>query len=164
MIRIANPTDVCALAAIEAACFPVAEAATPEQIARRVEQFGPYFLVQQMEGQIVGFVNGMCTNEPDLRDAMYEDAGLHDPDGNHVMIFGLDTLPGWQHQGVAKTLMRSLIEQAKRDRKTSIVLTCKKRLVSFYEQFGYRNEGLSAATHGDVEWFQMRLPLRPVNK
>ena len=95
---------------------------------------------------------------------MYEDAGLHNPDGNHVMIFGLDTLPAWQHRGVAKALMRALIEQAKRDRKTSIVLTCKKRLVSFYEQFGYRNEGLPASTHGDVEWFQMRLTLRPVNK
>ena len=38
-----------------------------------------------------------------------------------------------------------------------LVLTCKKELVEFYEQFGYVNEGLSKSVHGGVSWYDMRL-------
>lgn len=38
-----------------------------------------------------------------------------------------------------------------------IVLTCKERLIGFYAQFGFVDEGVSVSTHGDVVWHQMRL-------
>lgn len=37
------------------------------------------------------------------------------------------------------------------------MLTCKERLIPYYERFGFRNEGLSASTHGGETWYQMRL-------
>ena len=37
------------------------------------------------------------------------------------------------------------------------VLTCKDRLVHYYETFGYRSEGVSASTHGGAVWYDMRL-------
>ena len=41
-----------------------------------------------------------------------------------------------------------------------VVLTCKDRLIHYYEKFGFVNEGLAAkSTHGGAEWYQMRLSL-----
>ena len=41
-----------------------------------------------------------------------------------------------------------------------VVLTCKDRLIHYYEKFGFVNEGLTAkSTHGGAEWYQMRLYL-----
>ena len=37
------------------------------------------------------------------------------------------------------------------------MLTCKERLIGFYAQFGFVDEGVSVSTHGDVVWHQMRL-------
>lgn len=41
--------------------------------------------------------------------------------------------------------------------RAGVVLTCKERLIPYYERFGFRNEGLSASTHGGETWYQMRL-------
>ena len=39
-----------------------------------------------------------------------------------------------------------------------LVLTCKERLLPYYAQFGFRDEGVSdKSTHGNVVWHQMRL-------
>ena len=49
------------------------------------------------------------------------------------------------------------LNQAKKEGKKGIVLTCKDRLVHYYAKFGFVNEGVSESTHGDVVWYQMRL-------
>lgn len=36
-------------------------------------------------------------------------------------------------------------------------MTCKEKLIPFYEQFGFINEGISESVHGNVVWYQMRL-------
>lgn len=39
-----------------------------------------------------------------------------------------------------------------------IVLTCKERLIPYYEKFGFKDEGVTdKSIHGNVEWHQMRL-------
>ena len=73
------------------------------------------------------------------------------------MIFGVDTAPKYQHRGCASTLMRKVIEDTRAAGRKGLVLTCKDRLVGFYAQFGYEDEGISESTHGDVVWHQMRL-------
>ena len=37
------------------------------------------------------------------------------------------------------------------------VLTCKDKLVHYYEKFGFQNEGVSESVHGGAMWYQMRL-------
>ena len=73
------------------------------------------------------------------------------------MIFGVDVAPVYQHRGCASTLMRKVIEDTRAAGRKGLVLTCKDRLVGFYAQFGYEDEGISESTHGDVVWHQMRL-------
>lgn len=90
-------------------------------------------------------------------DEMYEDPAFCKENGKWQMVFGVVTHPSFQHQGCASRLMNQFILHAKEEGKSGIVLTCKKEKISFYEQFGFKNEGLSTSTHGGVPWYQMRL-------
>lgn len=51
------------------------------------------------------------------------------------------------------------IQDAKKQGRKGLVLTCKDRLVPYYAKFGFVNEGVSDSAHGNVVWNQMRLTL-----
>ena len=100
------------------------------------------------------------TNECDLTDEMYENAALHDENGKWQMLFGVNTIPAYRRQGCAGELIERFIDIAKEQGRMGVVLTCKDRLIHYYEKFGFVNEGLTAkSTHGGAEWYQMRLYL-----
>lgn len=156
-IRKATPADLDAVAAVEAECFPAAEAATKAQFRKRLGAYGGHFLLLWDESQLVGFIDGMVTEEKDLTDAMYEDASFHREDGSWQMIFGLNTIPARRRQGLAAQLMRAFIEEARQEHRLGVVLTCKDRLIHYYAKFGFQDEGISGSEHGGVVWHQMRL-------
>ena len=156
-IRTATPTDLDKITNIEAECFPAAEAATRESLAARLAAYPDHFWVQLDGDTMVGFVNGMVTDEPDLRDEMYEDASLHNENGAWQMIFGVDTIPACRRQGCAAALLQYVIAAVKAQGRKGLVLTCKDRLVHYYAKFGFVSEGVSGSTHGNVVWYQMRL-------
>ena len=159
-IRKARPEDAAALAAIEAACFPAAEAATEQDIAARLAVYPEHFYLACENGAVVGFVDGMVTDEKDLADAMYQNAALHDEAGAWQMIFGVNTLPDYRRRGYAARLIEALIADAKEQGRRGVVLTCKEKLLPYYAKFGFADEGVSDSTHGNVVWHQMRLKLR----
>lgn len=156
-IRNADLGDSDTIYSIETKCFPIEEAAKKEQLEQRIEYFSECFWVLEIEGEIVGFINGMASDTPDLQDIMYENAALHEKDGEWQMIFGLDVLPEYRCKGYASMLIRHLIESAEKSGKRGTVLTCKRKLIGFYEKFGFRNEGVSKSVHGGAVWYQMRL-------
>ena len=90
------------------------------------------------DGTLVGFVDGMATNEPNLADAMYDDADMHDEHGVWQMIFGVDVAPVYQHRGCASYLLRQVILDAAQAGRKGLVLTCKERLVDFLRTAGIR--------------------------
>lgn len=156
-IRHANANDLDAIAAVEAQCFPAAEAATRSSIQKRLAAFPQHFWLLEDGDTLVGFVNGMVTELPDLTDEMYENAELHDPNGAWQMIFGVDTIPAYRRQGCAGRVLRQVIEDTRATGRKGLVLTCKEHLVHYYAGFGFVNEGVSGSTHGGVRWYQMRL-------
>lgn len=156
-IRTASMGDLDALAAIEAACFPPAEAASAQDFAKRLAVYPEHFWLLEKDGEIVSFVNGMATGEPVLRDEMYADAALHDPHGAWQMIFGVNTLPQYRRQGLAEQVLRRCIADAKAQGRKGCVLTCKESLVHYYAKLGFADEGISASTHGGAVWHEMRL-------
>lgn len=156
-IRKATIDDLKQIAAVEAECFPAAEAASEESLRKRLTVFGDYFWLLFDGEKMVGFVNGMVTDEPDLADEMYDDATMHNPDGKWQMIFGVDTIPEYRKQGCAERILRQVIEDAKAQGREGIVLTCKDKLIHYYAKFGFVNEGVSKSVHGNVTWYQMRL-------
>lgn len=156
-IRTAVSEDLDQVTAIEAVCFPKAEAADRASFAHRLATFPDSFFVAVHDGKIIGFVNGCVTNEKTIRDEMYEDSSLHDPKGAYQSIFGLDVLPEYQRQGIAAKLMEQMIRDAKKRGRKGLILTCKDRLIHYYEKFGYKNKGVSQSVHGGVVWYDMLL-------
>ena len=162
--------DLDAIEAVEAACFPPAEAASNESLTARVAAYPDHFWLlvntddddtpfpsRVEDGTLVGFVDGMATNEPNLADAMYDDADMHDEHGDWQMIFGVNTIPAYRRCGLAEQLLKRAIADAKAQGRKGLVLTCKDRLVHYYAKFGFVSEGVSGSTHGGAVWYQMRL-------
>lgn len=143
---------------IELSCFPKDQAADKEQFRQRLKSYpGHFLLLCDDSGKVAAFINGFVTDFPDLTDEMYKTTNMHNENGAWQMIFGLCTRPGYRHKGYAHTLMNEFLHLAKEQGRKGAVLTCKAGLISFYEQFGFKNEGVSAGSViGGVEWYQMR--------
>ncbi len=157
-IRTAASADKDIIAAVEAECFPPAEAATAEQFSDRLKHYADHFLLMFEDDRLLAFVDGFVTNERDLTDEMYENAALHDEKGKWQMLFGVNTVPAYRRKGCAGELIGRFITIAREQGRMGVVLTCKDRLIRYYEKFGFVNEGLTAkSTHGGAEWYQMRL-------
>ena len=156
-IRNAGMDDLEKIAEVEALCFPKEEAATREELKERLAVYPNHFWLLYEDGRLISFVNGMVTDKADLEDEMYRNAAMHKENGRWQMIFGVDTVPACQRRGYAEKVIRRVIEDAKKQKRRGLVLTCKETLIPYYEKFGFVNEGLSKSVHGNAVWYQMRL-------
>lgn len=156
-IRHATAADVNTLAFIEAACFPPAEAADAQAIAARVAAYPAHFWLLEDGGTVVGFVNGMATNMPDLQDEMYDNTGLHTEAGRWQMILGSTRFPHTAGRAALHACSGGPSRTQKHRAAPAWVLTCKERLIHYYAKFGFADEGVSASAHGGAVWHQMRL-------
>ena len=163
LIRPVTPSDLAAVTAVEAICFPAAEAATEESFRARIAAFQECFFVAIQGESIIGFINGCATDERTIRDEMFADSSLHNPTGRYQSIFGLDVLPEYRKKGIAAALMEHMIEDARKKGRAGLILTCKERLIPYYEKFGYKNLGVSASVHGGAVWYDMLLEFAEQN-
>lgn len=160
-IRYATMADLDDIASVESVCFPVLEAATKEEFEQRIKYFGNHFWLMFDEGKLIAFVDGFVTDESDLTDEMYENASMHNENGAWQMIFGVNTLPEYRRCGYAKELIEKVILDARKQNRKGLVLTCKESLVPYYSKFGFIDEGITdKSTHGNVQWYQMRLDFK----
>ncbi|SOC16395.1 GNAT family N-acetyltransferase [Pseudobutyrivibrio ruminis] len=158
-IRTATIDDLNAITSVEAKCFPPAEAATLDEFKDRLTHYANHFWLMFDDDKLIAFVDGFCTNQPDLTDEMYAKADMHQENGIWQMIFGVNTLPEYRNQGFAGELIKQAISDAKSQGRKGLVLTCKDKLIHYYSKFGFVNEGISESVHGNVTWYQMRLSL-----
>ena len=156
-IRNATIEDLQAITTVESRCFPAAEAASESDFKKRLTVYPNHFWLLEDEGKLVGFVNGMVTNESILNDEMFKDANLHNENGQWQMIFGVNTIPEYRRKGCAEKIINKVIYDAKKQGRKGLVLTCKEKLLHYYAKFGFKNEGISESTHGGVVWYDMRL-------
>lgn len=156
-IRNVSIKDLDAVTEVEARCFPEAEAATRESLEQRIKTFPESFFVAEVDGKIIGFINGCIINERAIYDELFSDSTLHNPDGDYQAIFGLDVIPDYRNKGIAAQLMNNLIEVAKLDGKKGVILTCKEKLINYYSKFGFQNKGVSKSEHGGSKWYDMIL-------
>lgn len=158
-VRTVRPEDVERCAAIEAACFPPEEAASPERVAQRARTFPEGFLVAELCGEVIGMVNGGASHAPDLADETFKALAGHEPDGAHLVIFSIAILPELQAHGLSTPLLVAYLERARTSGRRSVLLLCKERLVPYYARFGFVDRGPSASTHGGARWHEMALTL-----
>ena len=158
-IRTATIEDLTVIAQVEAACFPPAEAATADEFKDRLDHYANHFWLMFDNDKLIAFVDGFCTDNPNLTDEMYAKADMHNENGAWQMIFGVNTLPEYRKHGYAAKLINQAINDTTTQRRKGLVLTCKEKLIPYYSKFGFVNEGISESVHGNVTWYQMRLTL-----
>jgi predicted N-acetyltransferase YhbS len=157
IIRQPNANDIEELAKIEATCFPEEEAASFETLKERFEAFPENFLVAEIDGRIIGLINGCATSSPVLYDDLYHGTSQHEPDGPNLTVFGINTHPDYQRRGIGAQMMRQYIKKAKEEGRKTVILTCKEYLIHYYATFGFASSGISGSTHGGAVWYDMTL-------
>lgn len=142
---------------IEQICFPPNEACSREHISERIEAVPELFLVaiDKETGRIAGFLNGIATKEETFRDAFFTDISLNDPAGENVMLLGLDVLPEYRGQGLARELVYQYAVREKKNGRHRLILTCLEEKVKMYLKFGLTDRGIANSTWGGEEWHEM---------
>jgi len=159
-IRKASLMDLDKVVNIETICFPEAEAATRDSFKKRLITFPESFLVAELDGELIGFINGSVIEEKIIRDEYYSDVSFHNPKGDYQSIFGLDVLPQYRGKGIAAILMEELIIVAKKAERKGMTLCCKEEKIPYYKKFGFIAIGKSDSEHGNAVWYDMIILFR----
>ena len=148
-------------AEIERICFPPNEACSKKHMKDRVDGIADLFLVaiDKENGKMAGFLNGLATDDEILKDEFFTDASLHNPEGKNVMLLGLDVLPKYQHQGLARELVRCYKEREKANGREKLILTCLPDKVEMYQKFGFKDHGIGDSVWGGEAWHEMSVEL-----
>ena len=157
--RQAVPRDTARCFEIERTAYEGDEAATAEKIAKRIAVYPEGFLVMEVDGQIVGFINSGCARQVVMSDESFKDLVGHEPDAPNVVIMSVVIAPAYQGRGYSTLLMREVVARMRRAGKSAIHLMCKSRHVDLYTKHGYRYVKLSNSTHGGMTWHEMMMEL-----
>lgn len=143
--------------AIEQTCFPPHEASPAECMRRQIAVAAEFFLVAEdrQTGKLAGFLNGIATDEERFRDAFFTDSGLHDVNGKNIMLLGLDVLPEYRGQGLARALVERYLQNERANGRKKVFLTCLQPKVDMYLGFGFADHGIADSTWGGEEWHEM---------
>ena len=138
---------------IEKNCFPPNEACSEKHMKERIGVTPELFLVavDKTTGKLAGFLNGIATDEEKFRD---------NTKGKKVMILGLDVLPEYRGQGLAREIVRCYLQREEEKGRKEIVLTCLDEKVEMYKRFGFVDLGMSDSVWGGEEWHEMTYYLR----
>ncbi len=143
--------------AIEQICFPPNEACSPRAMKERIAAAPELFLVavDKDTGKIAGFLNGLSTKESKFRDEFFTDVSLYDPEGKNIMLLGLDVLPEYRKQGLAREIVYQYSRREHEKGRNMLYLTCLANKVEMYKKFGFEDRGIADSTWGGEEWHEM---------
>lgn len=157
-----RPEEAEQAAEIERICFPPNEACSGEMMLKRVAKAPELFLVavDRQTGRVAGFLNGLSTEEHSFRDEFFTNADLYDPDGRNVMLLGLDVLPEYRMQGLARELVRRYLHREREKGRELLLLTCLASRVEMYRKFGFQDKGIADSSWGGEQWHEMYCVIR----
>jgi len=153
--RTATPADTSCCYDIEISAYEGDEAATCEKIAIRIEQYPQGFLIMQLEGDVIGFINSGCAHEVVMSDEEFKQLVGHHADAPNAVIMSVVIDPAHQGNGYASQMMCAFVEHMQAMGKKTIHLMCKERHVELYRRMGYRYVKPSASEHGGMVWHEM---------
>ena len=138
-------------------CFPPNEACSEAHMRERIEKAPELFLVaeEKESGKIAGFLNGLSTNEETFRDEFFTDADLYEPEGKNVMLLGLDVLPDYRGQGLARELVGQYRMRERKNGREVLILTCLQAKVEMYKRMGFCDRGIANSSWGGEQWHEM---------
>ena len=140
---------------IEITAYEGDEAATREKIATRIADYPQGFLLLEVDGQAVGFINSGCAWEVVMSDEAFKELVGHDAVAPNVVIMSVVVDPQWQGKGYAAQLMHTFIDEQRALGKQSIHLMCKTQHIELYRKFGFAYIKPSESDHGGMAWHEM---------
>ena len=155
--RSIRPQETDEAVAIEQICFPPNEACSERHMKERIQKAPELFLVaiHKESGKMAGFFNGISTREELFRDEFFTDIELYDPDGQNVMMLGLDVLPEYRMQGLGRELVQQYLNRERANGRKRLVLTCLEAKVEMYRKMGFTDHGLANSAWGGEAWHEM---------
>ena len=144
---------------IESTAYEGDEAATREKIAKRINQYPDGFLVMELDGQLIGFINSGCAETVVMSDEEFKELVGHSSAAPNVVIMSVVIDPRCQGKGYATELMRRFVDRCRAMGKATIHLMCKERHVALYSKLGYRYVQPSLSSHGGMAWHEMVMTL-----
>ena len=146
---------------MEKICFPPNEACSETMMKERIAKAPELFLVavDKESGKLAGFLNGLATDEASFRDEFFTDAQLYNPDGANVMLLGLDVLPEYRGQGLAREIVSHYLARERDKNRAQVILTCLDSKVGMYEKMGFLDLGISESSWGGEQWHEMNYVL-----
>lgn len=159
--RTARPGEGEQIYRIERTCFPPNEACPEAEMYRRVAYMPDQFLlaVDRRTGEIAGFLDGLTSDEEYFKDEFFTDVTRHDPAAQTDFLMGLDVLPKYRGQGIARELMRLYGIRGQVKGRLRMVLTAHEEKVGMYEKMGFRDLGISGSVWGGDPWHEMEIRL-----
>lgn len=157
--RSIRPDEAEQAVTIEQICFPPNEACSEKHMKDRIAKAPELFLVavDKETGKLAGFLNGLSTNEYTFRDEFFTDADLYDPEGENVMLLGLDVLPEYRRQGLGRELMCQYLRRERENGRRMVILTCLQSKVEMYKKMGFCDQGIANSAWGGEEWHEMSI-------
>ena len=155
--RNATLADLESILKIENDSFPPHEAASPATLTKRLQLFPQHFWLLEDNNQLIGFINGMITDNRTLTDDMFTRPELHNDRGAWQSVFGIAVAPEFRRKGYAAKLLNHLIARSKEENRVGVTLTCKEYLVSYYQKFGFVDAGISKSKYAGEVWHDMVL-------
>lgn len=148
-------SDLPQIMAIEKAGFSSAEAGSEAAYRERIDRLASTFLVARDQAVVLGFIVGPASGARYVEDGMFEKTPTNLPRGGHQLVLTLAVSPLARHQRIGSQLLQVLEQQARKLGRKSMSLTCLEKLVPFYEQNGFVNQGVAASTHADETWYNL---------
>ena len=159
--RSIRPEEADQAVAIEQICFPPHEACSEKNMKTRIQKAPELFLVavDKETGLLAGFLNGLSTNEDVFRDEFFTDADLYNPQGKNVMLLGLDVLPEYRRQGLAREIIQQYRSRERKNNRETLILTCLDAKVEMYKKLGFYDNGIANSSWGGEKWHEMSCPV-----
>ena len=141
IIRRVTMDDLEEVVNLESAAFKMTKEQTKNDMMGRIENYPDTFLVAQEDGKVIGHIFGPAFNKRYIEDELYFENHPNQKDDRYQMVLSLAVLPKYRKQGVATKLIEAMTQEARKQNRQAISLTCLTKLIKFYEKRGFHNEG-----------------------
>lgn len=140
IIRRVTMDDLEEVVNLESAAFKMTKEQTKNDMMGRIENYPDTFLVAQEDGKVIGHIFGPAFNKRYIEDELYFENHPNQKDDRYQMVLSLAVLPEYRKQGVATKLIEAMTQEARKQNRQAISLTCLPKLIKFYEKRGFHNE------------------------
>ena len=156
-----RPEEGAQAADMDGVCFPPEEAKPMKIMCSFTRKIPEQFLVavDRKNGRVAGFLCGIGSDEKNVNDEFFTDTRRHDPAARTEYLLGLDILPEYRRQGLAKELLRLYGIWSQVRGRHRMVLTAHKEKVGMYEKLGFTDLGVSGSKWGGGTWHEMECRL-----